>query len=256
MDVARNIDLWNSIDHWETGSRGNNVPLAEGEKWSRGWGSSEFQWASTLLPRVQRFLPTGTILEIACGRGRWSQYLKNNCDNLILQDIASNCVDYCRDRFADESHISYLVGTGSDLPSVADASVDFVFSFDSLVHADLDVMLGYVRELGRVLAPGGNAFLHHSNFAACDPKLVTQTHLRDPSTSAQAVIDALPAQGLSCTVCELLPWVSEQSGDQPTDALLTLHKGPATAEPRIETAAGVFEVERAMALRLSKLYGS
>jgi hypothetical protein len=48
---------------------------------------------------------------------------------------------------------------------VETGSVDFVFSFDSLVHADAPTLEAYLRELTRVLRPGGVAFLHHSNMA-------------------------------------------------------------------------------------------
>lgn len=255
MDLKNNIDLWNSVEHWETGSRGNGVPLKDGEKWSAGWGDSRFQWYATLLPRIHGFLPAGTILEIACGRGRWSQYLKDACDRLILMDISQNCVDYCRERFAGESHVEYFVGSGSDL-AVADASVDFVFSFDSLVHADINVMEGYLREIDRVLKPGGGAFLHHSNLASCNVGKIKNTHLRDPSVSARKLSALLPSTGLSCSVYELLPWdVTHAETEQCTDAFLTLRKAPDSGAARVVRNLRALESEKAVARGLHALYG-
>jgi hypothetical protein len=49
---------------------------------------------------------------------------------------------------------------------IENGSIDFAFSFDSLVHAESDVMSSYAHELARVLKPGGVAFLHHSNLDA------------------------------------------------------------------------------------------
>ncbi len=46
---------------------------------------------------------------------------------------------------------------------VADGSIDFVFSFDSLVHAEEDVIRSYLDQLGQKLRPDGVGFLHHSN---------------------------------------------------------------------------------------------
>ena len=40
-------------------------------------GRADAQWYGSLLPRIHRFLPTGQVLEIACGYGRWTQYLKD-----------------------------------------------------------------------------------------------------------------------------------------------------------------------------------
>jgi hypothetical protein len=49
---------------------------------------------------------------------------------------------------------------------VENGSIDFAFSFDSLVHADLDVVQDDVEALGRKLAPTGIGFSHHSNIGA------------------------------------------------------------------------------------------
>jgi hypothetical protein len=50
---------------------------------------------------------------------------------------------------------------------VPDRSLDFVFSFDSLVHCDLEVIAAYITAIAVKLADNGVAFLHHSNAAAC-----------------------------------------------------------------------------------------
>lgn len=49
---------------------------------------------------------------------------------------------------------------------MGDGAVDLAFSFDSLVHVEIDVIEGYLTELARVLVPDGVAILHHSNLAA------------------------------------------------------------------------------------------
>ena len=78
-----------------------------GEEWSVSWGNSQLEWSVTLFPRIRAFVPTGTILEIAPGYGRWTQYLKNYCDRLIVVDMSARCIEACRARFADASHIEY-----------------------------------------------------------------------------------------------------------------------------------------------------
>src|SRR5262249_10354895 len=115
------------------------------------------------LPRLHRFLPTGTVLEIAPGHGRWTKYLADQCDRLVAVDVAESCVEVCRERFADTPHVEVHRNDGRALPMLADASVDPVFSFDSLVHVEADVLGAYLGEFARVLAPDGVAFIHHSN---------------------------------------------------------------------------------------------
>src|SRR4029078_6736404 len=78
-------------------------------------------------------------------------------------DVAENCVKACRERFADVPHARFEVGDGKSLPFVDDASIDFAFSFDSLVHADAEAMRGYLGELARTLRPGAHGFIQHSN---------------------------------------------------------------------------------------------
>jgi hypothetical protein len=46
---------------------------------------------------------------------------------------------------------------------IAEESVDFVYSFDSLVHADAGVLEGYLSQFPRILSETGVAFIHHSN---------------------------------------------------------------------------------------------
>lgn len=138
----------------------------EGEEWSVNWGSSETQWTATLLPRVRNFLPAGRVLEIAPGHGRWTQYLLPLCDEYIGVDLAEACVAVCQRRFESAGHGRFFVNDGRSLPMVADNSIDFVFSFDSLVHAEAEIIKAYLSELSRVMAPQGIGFLHHSNLGS------------------------------------------------------------------------------------------
>ena len=135
-----------------------------GEEWSQPWGSSATQWAGTIFPRIRDCLPAGTILEIAPGFGRWTHYLKDYCDELWAVDKSSDCIEACQQRFASVSHIRCVLNDGHSLSMIPDASVDFVFSFDSFVHPDRDVVEEYLRQLGTKLKIGGKGFIHHSNF--------------------------------------------------------------------------------------------
>jgi SAM-dependent methyltransferase len=134
-----------------------------GEEWSEGWGGSHAQWYGVILPRIARFLPAGSMLEIAPGHGRWTTYLREHCDRLAIVDLDEACIDACRERFAGDDRITCHVNDGMSLEMIDDNSVDFAFSFDSLVHADAEVLASYLRELARTLAPDGVGFLHHSN---------------------------------------------------------------------------------------------
>ncbi len=201
-----------------------------GEEWSGHWGTSEAQWFGSILPRIRGFVPAGTILEIAPGFGRWTTFLKDLCDHLVVIDIAEKCIDACRRRFAGESHIAYHVNDGQSLDMVPDRSVDFVFTFDSLVHVEAETIRAYLSQIARKLTPDGVAFIHHSNiggykdhFARLEKLgparpllarlgLVAATgHGRARSMTAELFLEFAREAGLNCVSQELVNWITVPS---------------------------------------------
>ena len=187
-----------------------------GDEWSVAWGTPRAQWHGCLLPRIFPFLG-GRILEIAPGHGRWTEFLQAHCTSLIGIDLAPSCVDQCKQRFKDDAHPKFEVNDGLTLPTVDDASIDFAFSFDSLVHAEADALSSYVGELARVLKPGAVAFIHHSNLGDTRRSLRDKikrrisgiplhTHWRAPSMSADKMREFVERSGMSCLQQELVPW--------------------------------------------------
>lgn len=237
-----------------------------GEEWSTWWGGTPALWYGGLLPRIHAFVPSPTILEIAPGYGRWTQYLKDLCDHLILVDLAPKCIEHCRERFADEQHIEYHVNDGRSLDMVADGSLDFVFSWDSLVHADADILDDYVRQLVDKLSPDGVAFLHHSNvagrrrshrFAARTPERIRRPLVRrgvlldvyawrSPTVDAPGVAAMAQRHGLLPIAQELFTW---EHGRFLTEAITMLtHPGSRwSRSPRVVTNRGFREEARRMA---------
>jgi SAM-dependent methyltransferase len=147
--VAENLDRWTGWD-WS----------ALGEEWN-----ASPEWKQGLIDDVLRktIPPGGTVLEIGPGGGRWSEALAERADHLVLVDVTPRVLDVVRERLGDSPNVSYVRSSGSDLPGVADGSVDAIWSFDVFVHvAPLD-QAGYLDEIARVLAPGGVAAIHHAD---------------------------------------------------------------------------------------------
>jgi ubiquinone/menaquinone biosynthesis C-methylase UbiE len=148
-----------------------------GEEWSKDWGGAKMQWCGSIFPRISAFVPADTILEIAPGYGRWTAFLTKLCNRLIIVDLSESCIDRCRERFANYSNISYFVNDGKSLEMLTDNSVDFIFSFDSLVHAEDAVMEAYAAEFAKKLRPNGAAFIHHSNLGEYLHRIEVQSQL-------------------------------------------------------------------------------
>lgn len=182
-----------------------------GEEWSVNWGGTSNLWHGVLMPRIGSFLGDIRAVEIGAGYGRLTAYLKDYCSSLLLVDLAANCIEFCRHRFRDEPHLEFFVNDGSSLSFIPDETVDFVFSFDSLVHADLQVIGDYLAEIERVLKFGGRAVLHHSNLASLIEQengvLKGNLHLRDREVSAARVLDkTAELKTLECRTQELISW--------------------------------------------------
>ena len=220
--VAQNLHAWNVDYRWPQ----------DGEEWSKTWGGSDAQWFDTLLPRIHPFVPADTILEIAPGHGRWTRFLKDCCAHLIAVDLSANCIEVCQSAFASCPHITYHVNDGRSLAMIPDNSIDFAFSFDSLVHAESDVVGSYLDQLSVKLRPNGVGFFHHSHLGSYWPAfslmnrlpgrlkgglqavgLLPQDHWRAVSMSAQLFEQLCERVGLVCIGQELVNWDSRVAID-------------------------------------------
>jgi SAM-dependent methyltransferase len=221
--IEQNKKKWTADSEWEH----------KGDQWSEAWGGPLNQWSSAIYPRISRFLPCDSILEIAPGYGRWTNFLKDHCRRLTGIDLNQNCVDYCRNRFADSPSLVFDTNDGRSLAAVPDHSIDFVFSFDSLVHAEADVLSEYIAQLPRVLKPSGAVFLHHSNFGAYRTSKALMSipvirnlssihnllgskrniHWRAASVTASLVREMISKSGLYCAKQELINWSTDYLND-------------------------------------------
>jgi SAM-dependent methyltransferase len=152
---------------WSGNSAARNRDRWTGWDWSRAgeeWTASP-EWKAALIDDVLERLmpPRGVLLEIGPGAGRWSRALLARATRLILVDVSPRPLELCRAALADASNVDYILSSGCDLPGVADASVDAVWSFDVFVHVAPTDQAGYLREIARVLAPDGLAVIHHAD---------------------------------------------------------------------------------------------
>lgn len=201
-----------------------------GDEWSAAWGGPFMQWHGSLLPRIKAHLPAKRILEIAPGYGRWTEYLKDLCEHLTAVDLSEECINACKQRFSACRNITYVLNDGASLQMIDDESVDFAFSFDSLVHADISVIESYLSQMHRILSPGGVCFIHHSNLGEYRdryarirsiPKLESVLRIsgllsdrlqwRDPGVDATVVQRIADKHGLKCVSQELVHWNTKRT---------------------------------------------
>jgi SAM-dependent methyltransferase len=258
-DIDTNLRNWTSDWEWSQ----------SGDEWSAWWGGTDALWHGALLPRIHAWVPAGTILEIAPGFGRWTGYLASLADRVVAVDLTERCVEHCRGRFASDARVEVHRNDGRSLPMVADGSVDFAFSFDSLVHAESDVLGAYMGELARVLKPDGVAFVHHSNIGAYPRQtrlarrvrsrrlhgaltrrglLINMPAWRAESVTAESVADQAAAAGLACIAQEKVNW---EFGRHLIDAFTVVTpRGSRWERPRVVVENPRFTDEAARTRRL------
>ncbi|MEO8335551.1 MAG: class I SAM-dependent methyltransferase [bacterium] len=259
--VEHNKAMWGRDYRW----------ARQGDEWSEPWGGVDSHWYGSILPRIHAFLPTGRVLEVAPGFGRWTQYLKDMCDHLTVVDLNANCIEACQERFADSPNIAYHVNDGSSLEMIADDSVDFFYTYDSLVHAEMEVIERYLEQLARKLTADGVGFLHHSNIGhhseyhryqrrlpepfrqfLLRQGVLNRRHFRSFSVTAEKVAAACEKVGLCCRSQELVNWRQRMLIDAFT---VFCRKGSKWARPNRVLRNPSFMIEAGLCAQGAPLYG-
>ena len=119
-------------------------------------GTSEINRVlSTSAEVIGRPLRTGRALDFGCGVGRLTQALAAHFDLVDGVDIAASMIEQARRLDHHPGQCTYHVNEQPDLTLFADDTFDFAYTAHVLQHMDPALAAGYVRELVRVLRPGG-----------------------------------------------------------------------------------------------------
>lgn len=135
----------------------------------RAPGRSEFADAEELLEYFLGGLGVevgsgDTVLDLGCGVGRITRVLAGRAGRVIALDVSDEMLSCGRERGADLDNVSWVLGDGESLSPLEDHSLDACVSIVVFQHfPEPGIAFGYVRELARVLRPGGWAALQVSN---------------------------------------------------------------------------------------------
>lgn len=176
--VKANRRLWGSYDWSE-----------KGEEWTRKAENPE-QWLTSLLDNMlYKYMDKGTeILEIGPGAGRWTEYLQPIAKRLVLVDITPKCITMCKERFAGrDGNIEYHVIDG-DIAFIPDSSLDRVWSYDVFVHVNPSDTGRYIKNISRILRPGGLAVIHHGSWDEYEGGAVVGFRSRTTAAAVQGFV--------------------------------------------------------------------
>ncbi|MBI3978191.1 MAG: class I SAM-dependent methyltransferase [Chloroflexi bacterium] len=116
---------------------------------------------------IRRFLPPqATVLDVGCGIGRIEKYLAPYCHRMCSVDVSDEMIARARQRLAGQPNVELYRTSATDLSVFPAATFDFVFSYFVLQHMDHEDAFLALREIARVLKPGGHALLQFPNFTS------------------------------------------------------------------------------------------
>jgi SAM-dependent methyltransferase len=122
----------------------------------RFWASGERTLEEFDARLGARVLGGDSVLDVGCGIGRLTRALAPRARQVIALDVSADMLGRAKQLNAHLGNVTWLLGDGVSLAPVADASVDAIVSFVVFQHIpDPAITLGYVRDMGRVLRPGG-----------------------------------------------------------------------------------------------------
>ena len=155
----------------------DNTGTYRGADVDRFWAEGRRNLETVFEAVGAQLQPGDVVLDIGCGVGRLTRVLAEDASHVHAIDVSAEMLDQARELNAQLTNVTWHHGDGTTLHPVEDASVDAVVSHVVFQHIpDPQITLGYVREMGRVLKPGGWAAFQISN----DPTLHRATiGLRD-----------------------------------------------------------------------------
>jgi SAM-dependent methyltransferase len=120
-------------------------------------------------------------LEIGCGPGRLIKPLSRHFGEIHGVDVSDEMIGLARERLKDIPYAHFHATNGASLGQFADESFEFVYSYAVFQHIpSRDVVLEYMREIRRVLKPGG---IFHGQFNGL-------AHANDTNTWSGVVFSA------------------------------------------------------------------
>ncbi len=133
---------------------------------------------AAILRRYESDYVGGRVLDIGVGGGRTTPWLAPHCASYIGIDFSDEMIKSCRLRYPQWD---FRWGDARDMSMIASASVDFaLFSFNGIDYVDDDGRRQVLREVARVLKPGGLFVFSSHNLDGLENRTFIRDLLRLP----------------------------------------------------------------------------
>lgn len=145
------------------------------------WADGERQLDLLLEHTGTELAATDDVVEIGCGVGRLTRAIAQRTATVTALDVSPRMLELAREHNPHLSNVTWIEGDGRTLAGIGESSADACLSVVVFQHLpDPELTYGYVREMGRVLRPGGAAAFQVSN----DPRIHRPRPLAERARSA------------------------------------------------------------------------
>ena len=112
--------------------------------------------------------PDTTVVDLGCGVGRVALYVAPQCRTLWAVDASAGMLNMARERLSGLGNVRFALCLDTRVPTIQTASVDLVYSILVLQHLEKEDAFLLMRDVVRMLAPGGRALLMFPNILSDD----------------------------------------------------------------------------------------
>ena len=140
------------------------VLLAKNDVYGLEWGDPEtveplgYVRDHFLMPYLS---PNTTVVEIGPGGGRWTRYMLNT-KHIYAVDYHQELLNELKSNL-DATNITYVKNNGDDFPQINDESIDFLFSFGTFVHLEVEIIGRYLQNMKRLLKHDSNVVIQYAD---------------------------------------------------------------------------------------------
>ena len=142
----------------------NRIPYRDPEAEARFWAGGVEDLDMLLTTADIEVAPTDRVVEIGCGVGRLTRVLSERAASVKAVDVSPEMLVQAQEHNGHLENVEWIQGDGTTLDGIPSGEADLVVSHVVFQHIpNPAITLGYIREMGRVLKPGGLAGFQVSN---------------------------------------------------------------------------------------------
>ncbi len=127
---------------------------------------SNGKWTADQMLAALDINKNDVVLEMGCGVARIGKLLAPHCKKWIGTDIAENMIAVAQERLKEFDNVEFHALERNDLSCIPDASIDKVYTVAVFCHLDKEDLYNYLKEMHRILKPGGIVYAETWNLAS------------------------------------------------------------------------------------------